>query len=162
MSSFRRQATKFILGRTLPSIKFFEPTSRFLLWMEKNWNGKLIYDVGAGCGHVSQELSRRGLEVVAIDINHRECKDGFPVEIADGESYEYEPGSVVMICRPCHGCFVTQVISNAIYCGAAAVLYVGLTKNFEDDLGDRLAKFEKVLIGAGLEGEDVLQWKLEG
>lgn len=162
MSCYRRQATKLIIGRTLPSIKFFEPTSRFLLWMEKNLNGKLIYDVGAGCGHVAQELSKRRLEVAAIDINHRECGEGFPVEIADGESYEYEPGSVVMICRPCHGSFVAQVVSNAIYCGVSAVLYVGLQKNFADDLGDRLAQFEKVLTGAGLEGEDVLRWKLEG
>lgn len=161
MSSHRHEATKLIIGRTLPSIKFFEPTSRFLRWMEKAWKGKTIYDVGAGCGHVSRALSARGLEVMAIDINRRECGESFPVEIADGESYPYGPGSVVMICRPCHGDFVTQVISNALNCGVAAVLYVGLRKNFESDLDARLSKFKREITGAGLEGEDVLQWKLE-
>lgn len=161
MSYHRQQATKLILGGTLPSVKFFEPTSRFLMWMEKTFKTKTIYDVGAGCGQVSRALAERGLGVVAIDINRRECNESFPVVIADGESYEYRPGSVVMLCRPCHGSFVTQVVSHAIYRGAATVLYVGLRKNFADDLGARLSQFKRALTGAGLEGEDVLRWKSE-
>lgn len=161
MSHHRQQATQLVIGGTLPSIKFFEPTSRFLAWMQKNFKGRLTYDVGAGCGHVSKALSEKGLEMKAIDINHRECEGGFPVQIADGEGYEYVRGSVVMLCRPCHGDFVGEVISQAIRCRASAILYVGLKKNFFPDLDVHLLKFKKALTGAGLEGEDVLQWKLE-
>jgi len=159
MNHHRQRATDLVIGGTLPSLKFFEPTDRFAQWMEKKWGGRVIYDVGAGCCHVSKVLSACGLEVVAIDINYRECEESFPVEIADGESYDYRPGSVVMLCRPCHGDFVVQVISHAISCGVAAILYVGLKKNFADDLGAYLPKFKRSLAGAGLEGEAVLQWK---
>lgn len=158
MSGIRQLVTQLNLGRVLPSLKFFEPTDRFIRWMEKRWKDNLIYDVGAGCGHVAKVLVERGLEVVAIDINHRECKDGFPVEIADGESYDYKPGSVVMLCRPCHGNFTEEVVAQAVRCGASAILYVGLEKNFENDLGAYLPKFQKSLSGAGLEDECVLVW----
>lgn len=155
MDSIRKLATQSILGRLFPSLKFFEPTSKFLRWMKREYPNEIIYDVGAGVGHVAKALSEKGLKVIALDLNYRESTETFPVIPADGESYDYEPNSVVMICRPCHGQFTEQVIVQAMRCKASAVLYVGLDRNVEGDLGMYQDRFKASLAGAGHEGERV-------
>ena len=99
MSTVRQLATLMGQGRVLPEIRFFEPKLRFLKWMRKTFDGKLIYDIGAGCGHVAKDLSELGLEVKAIDIHYRESGVGFPVEISNAETYAYKPDSIAMIAR---------------------------------------------------------------
>lgn len=162
MINFRREATKLIIGRDLPSLKFFEPSDRFTQWMKKAWSGRMIYDVGAGVGHVAHELRENGLQTIALDINRRESEENFPVAIADGESYLYLSGSVVMLCRPCHGQFSEEVISNAVHRKVSAVLYVGLEKNLAGDLGVHRKKFKLQLSDAGLEGEGAWVWQIRG
>ena len=159
MSTVRQLATLMGQGRVLPEIRFFEPKLRFLKWMRKTFDGKLIYDIGAGCGHVAKDLSELGLEVKAIDIHYRESGVGFPVEISNAETYAYKPDSIAMICRPCHGEFAEQVIFRAWKCGVAAVLYVGLERNFKNDLGPHFSSFKPALKNAGEEGEAVLVWE---
>jgi uncharacterized UPF0146 family protein len=159
MSTIRHLATLMGQGKILPAIKFFEPRPKFLKWMRKTYDGRLIYDIGAGCGHVARALSDLGMEVKAIDINYRESGVGFPVEISNAEAYAYKPDSIAMICRPCHGEFAEQVIFKAWKCGVAAVLYVGLEKNFKNDLGPHFSSFKPALKNAGEEGETVLIWE---
>ena len=150
-----------MLGRSLPAIKFFEPKPKFLAWMKREYPEALIYDVGAGCGHVAEALRKKGLKVLGLDIHEREGETGSRVLVADGETYSYEAGSVVMVCRPCHGEFMERVIERAILCKASAILYVGLEKNVEIDLGRHMAKFTMALPGAGLEDEKVWTWRLK-
>lgn len=159
MSTFRNMATMLNLGRTLPGIKFFEPNSRFLRWIKKTYGDRLIYDVGAGCGHVSKALSALGMKVVAIDINRREGGEEFPIHLENAEAYSYKEESVVMICRPCHGEFAEEVIFQAARCHARFIMYVGLEKNFRSDLGPHFQSFKLALKSAGLEGESVLVWE---
>lgn len=159
MSTVRQLATQMTIGRVLPSIKFFEPKKKFLEWAKEAFMGRLVYDIGAGCGHVAKALSELGLEVKAIDINHREGGSGFPIEISNAEAYAYKPGSIAMICRPCHGEFAEQVIFKAWKCGVSAVVYVGLKKNFRNDLGPHFSSFKPALKNAGEEGETVLVWE---
>lgn len=147
-----------IHGALLPSQKFFNPTVRFLRWMKRQYPSAVIYDVGSGLGHVAQALFERGLKVLALDLHFRESREEYPVVIVDGESYEYESGSVVMLCRPCHGQFSEEVISQAVRCNAAVVLYVGLDRNVDDDLGVFREQFTKTLSQAGEDGETV--WRL--
>lgn len=161
MDAIRQLATQLRMGNVLPGLKFFEPTQKFVGFMRKNYPKVRIYDVGAGMGHVAYELRENGLKALALDINHRESKENFPVTIADGESYLYLPGSVVMLCRPCHGQFSEEVILNAVHRKVSAILYVGLEKNLFGDLGIRLKKFKLKLSGAGLGGEDVWVWKIK-
>lgn len=155
MNTIRKLATQHNLGGTLPPIKFFEPTARFLRWMKDTYRNEIVYDVGAGVGHVAQALSKRGIKVLGIDISYRESTNLSQVLIADGESYKYLPDAVVMLCRPCHGQFTGEVIAQALRCKVAAVLYVGLERNVEADLGVYRDGFTPVLTGAGREGECV-------
>lgn len=161
MDAMRQLATQLGMGKVLPGLKFFEPTPEFASFMKKAYPKIRIYDVGAGMGHVAHELRERGLKALALDINRRESRENFPVTIADGESYLYLPGSVVMICRPCHGQFCEEVISNAAWCKAAAILYVGLEKNLAGDLGPYRKNFKLKLSDAGLEGEGVWVWNVK-
>jgi hypothetical protein len=74
---------------------------------------------------------------------------------ADGGAYKYTAGSVVMLCRPCHGDFPGDVIRRAVECGASEIWYVGLAKNVANDLYGHRSRFKCALRGAGEDGEDV-------
>lgn len=159
--NIRNLATEMMLGRSLPALKFFEPKPRFLAWMKREYPETLIYDVGAGCGHVAEALQKKGLLVLGLDIHERGGTEGCPVLIADGETYSYEAGSVVMLCRPCHGEFAERVVERAITCKASTILYVGLEKNVKMDLGRYAKKFKLSLKDAGLEGEKIWTWTMK-
>ncbi len=155
MDTLRRIATHEILGGSLSCLTFFEPTKKFLRWMKRSYPDPIIYDVGAGLGHVAKALRKSGLKALAIDLNYRETEGTLQVVIADGESYRYRQDSIVMICRPCHGQFTEQVIEQASRCKVATTLYIGLERNVQNDLGVFLPKFNLVLSGAGKGGESV-------
>jgi len=141
-------------GLCLPSIVFFEPNTAFLDWMGKRYNKDIIiYDVGAGNGHVSAELNSLGHNAKAIDLHYRD--EGLEVEIANGVLYRYERDAIVMLCRPCHGLFVEVVIDRAKECGVREVLYVGLERNVENDLGDYLDNAEEIAGPFGEDGERI-------
>ena len=144
------------VGGVLPDMKFFEPTKAFITWMKKNYKpGTVIYDVGAGVGHVSKMLADAGFtKVVAIDTVLRENPE-YDITPADASNFPFERGSVVLIARPCHGHFVTNVLGQAFSRYTAAVLYAGLPKNVEADLDDEMHEYEKVLARAGKDGEVV-------
>lgn len=136
--------------------RFFRPRERFFDYMEKH-RGRVIYDVGAGVGHVTEELLGRGHDVVAMDLHGRD--DQSPrVEYLDGIHYPYEPDSVVMLCRPCHGVFPSLVIQQAWRRQVGFVLYVGLPRNRVLDLGSRSRRFTSVLRHAGQDRESVYEW----
>ena len=120
--------------RGLPVIKFFEPNAKFFELMNKYPDDLTIYDVGAGVGHVSKELQEKGKQVVALDMFPRDYSY-FPVTIADAERYYYDMNSILMFCRPCHGYFVENSINRSVMFGVKQIIYVGLYKNVEDDLG---------------------------
>ena len=140
----------------IPAIKFFEPNKRFVEFMRQRYERRnpVIYDVGAGVGHVSKTLARAGLRLVPIDINMR-AKTETQVLIGNGVDFPYDKASVVMICRPCHGPTVEHYIQNAIKRAVADVLYVGKTCNAEDDLGRYYERFSSVLTRVGQERESI-------
>lgn len=136
-------------GLELPAVRFFRPTPTFFTAMEA-FRCLTIYDVGAGVGHVAASLAARAFDVVAFDLNDRDeraCK----VRRGNGATFPYETGSVVMLCRPCHGPFASLVAERAEVRGAAWFLYVGLPRNRTRDLGAR--KFRSITPGVGLDGE---------
>jgi hypothetical protein len=53
---------------------------------------------------------------------------------------------------------VLCAIHQALEYGAGEILYVGLRKNVEDDLGDRFPEFREIGFGAGKDEEVV--WSL--
>lgn len=140
----------------LPSIKFFEPRETFGRFMADRYHKRqlLIYDVGAGVGHVSKRLSQEGLTLIPIDINVREQTDA-PVLVGNGVDFPFERESVVMICRPCHGPTTEFYIKNAIGRHVSEVLYVGKPSNFKNDCGRYHRQFDRVMTNAGKERESV-------
>lgn len=119
--------------------------------------GGLIYDVGAGSGHVAKRLTEAGAEVTAIDITRR-SDSVFPVVLANSVLFDYEPGSCVMFCRPCHGPWVAVTIEHALLCGVTRFIYTGKRENAAYDLGEFEDRFVLRLTGAGEDGEDVYEW----
>jgi len=138
------------MGFTMGEFRWFKPTQAFFDHMEQ-FQGRSIYDVGAGQGHVTRALLYLGHQARALDLCYRDgqCVD---IMIANGVLYRYPPGSVVLLCRPCHGPFVESVVERARECGCD-VLYVGLERNGEGDLGDIRA--EVVAEDVGEDGESI-------
>jgi hypothetical protein len=127
--------------------KYFQPTANFNRWMTAQFGGNPVYDLGSGMGHVAKALAKAGLRVTAIDLAPR-TESEFDVIKADStQQYQFEKGSVLLFCRPCHNGFVEKTLTKAIMCGVADIVYVGLTKNLEDDLGSLHERFAKRRIG---------------
>ncbi len=156
MLNFEKELRRGLIGTPLGVARFFEPTEDFVTYM-RNFEAP-IFDVGAGAGHVTKKLADAGCKVAAIDM-HRHAKQVTNVHMADGTDFPYTPDSVVMLCRPCHGAFVEQVIEQATKCGVGVILYVGLERNVEEDLGDLYPLFKVVATEVGKEGE--LIWRMD-
>jgi hypothetical protein len=120
------------------------------------FRGRLIIDVGAGQGHVTQALGDRGHAAVGIDVR----TDGSyaPVLCANGSRFPYPVGCVVLFCRPCHGVFVESSITRAVQCGAWTVLYAGLRANVCGDLGWYRRRFKRADV-VGQKGEFLYEWE---
>lgn len=144
----------------LPAGRFFEPTTSFGAWMTTQFDGVPIWDVGAGAGHIARELHERGMRVIAIDILAR-ANSVFHVYNIDGAAAGYNKGSVVMLCRPCHGYFPDAVIRQAISCRVGAIVYVGLPKNVKTDLGKYRKNFKMECAKVGLNGERIYVWRTQ-
>jgi len=111
---------------------FFQPTAKFIRWMKAHYGDQHIYDVGCGTGNTASMLAKAGLHVTALDLEPR-TESQYDVIKADSTEYQFEKGSVLLFCRPCHNGFVEKTLSRGILCGVADIVYVGLTKN----LGER-------------------------
>lgn len=146
-------------GSTLPALRFFEPKPSFTNFMRSRFSGQLIYDIGAGCGHVAEALAMAGLNITAFDLSHR-ANAWFPVEIGNAITWNYEPGSVAMFCRPCHGVFVEASIERLRHFGVSTVIYAGLAHNVDADLGIFRRYFKCVLTHAGRDNESVYIWQI--
>jgi SAM-dependent methyltransferase len=137
---------------------FFKPTPLFVRWMKAHHSGTHIYEVGCGTGNTASMLAKAGMKVTAIDLAPR-TESEFDVIKADAAEYAFEKGSVLLFCRSCHNGFVVKTITRGILCGVADIVYVGLTKNLEDDLGSLHDRFTKRRVGmVGHSGECV--WEL--
>lgn len=133
-------------------VRFFEPRPEFVEAMA--WASlyqRTVYDVGAGAGQVAKALSDAGIAATALDLYCHE-HSVFPSIIADGTTYEYTPGSVVIVCRPCHNGFSEDVFRQALkrHCRC---FYVGFEKNLENDLGD--LKRARIASDVGEDAEDL-------
>ena len=150
--SMLRAASMFVGGS-----KFFEPKVKFLDWMKAQFLGRLIYDIGAGQGHVTEALREHGLTVTPLDSSDHMNRTIHVLRM-DAMAFAYAPGSVAMFCRPSHGGFVETSILQAVECGVGTILYVGLTKNADDDLGRFRRRFKLVSRKVGNQDENVWRW----
>ena len=137
---------------------FFHPTAHFIRWIKGHHGKKHIYEVGAGVGHVAKLLAKAGLHVTAIDLAPR-AESEFPVVQGDSTEYQFEKDSVAMFCRPLHSGFVEKTLTKAIQSDVSHILYVGLTKNLQNDLGSIHDKFTKRRVGV-VGNSDERVWEL--
>lgn len=143
-----------------PAQKFFEPTPEFGKWMFETAKRRLIYDVGSGMGHVSQYLVHEcGLFSIPVDCSLRDGQCSATI-IADATNFFYDAGSIVMLCRPCHGWFTADVIERAIERKCFSILYIGKVQNVDMDLGGYRNSFRHALSHAGKEDEMVWEFNL--
>jgi hypothetical protein len=122
--------------------------------MAANYKGRLLYEIGAGAGHVARALADAGLRITALDLYHQDFEE-FPIIIADATAYKYSPESVIMFCRPSHEGFVGKTIERALKCGVTEIVYVGLPANRRQDLGGYNVRFRRVLSDVGRKRENV-------
>jgi hypothetical protein len=145
-------------GLPLPGLQFFKPGAEFIAWMVEQFAGRKVYEIGAGQGHTARALAEAGLEVEAFDLHGRTGRV-YRVVSGNGASYPYQPDSVGLICRPCHGPFVQATIEHLVESGAAAIVYVGLRRNAVSDLAVFRRWFRVALEQAGADSETVYVWQ---
>jgi len=137
-------------------MRFFNPNARFFAWAEANLRRGMTFDAGAGDGFVTGQLARLGCTVLGLDPYGRV---GRYVMARDATTYPYPAGATtVMLCRPCHGGFAASVINQAEACGVERVLYVGLARNVERDLGGLATRFVLKETAVGEDGENIWEW----
>lgn len=145
----------------LPAIQFFNPLPVFTDWFRSTFKNETVYEAGAGMGHASKALADAGQYVKeALDANAR-VGSVYKVRIADATEYGFNSDSLVLICRPCHGDFCQAVVQNALFHRSVAVVYVGLEKNVDKDLGDYRRYFSVGQANVGEDGEDAWVWRPE-
>ncbi len=147
------------VGGTLSDAQWFKPARTFIAWFKQQFGSEIrVYEAGSGMGHTAKALSDVGKKIIAIDANYRPGSV-FRAEIADATEYDYLSDCPVLICRPCHGAFCEAVIQRAVTCRSNAVIYVGLAKNANGDLGKFRRYFKLALRNAGEDKESVYIWR---
>ncbi len=147
-------------------MRFFEPTPAFFRWIRKS--DKLRWrpwrDLGAGEGHVTEQLVKNGILCTAYDIYPDQAeyavlgRDVLDWDLwVDRSAEPYEIADVVAFCaRPCHdGAWVKTVLEDRAYAQGATAFYIGLDRNLGKDLGEERPHWKMVLDKAGKEGERV-------
>ena len=140
---------------------FFEPSKKFLDWLVKLAAGRPIIDCGCGDGHVTLALSDRGANVIGLDLYARDewsLERNILLEM-DANEFPFPRNAIVLFCRPCHGGWVEQVVRKAKQ-KAEVILYVGLEKNLEEDLGDYAFKFKA--FGRRCGKDEEFAWSMKG
>jgi len=135
----------------MPNQIFFKPLSAFVQFMRQDrYRYKRIVDVGAGVGETASVLNNAGLDVVAVDLHERQGP-AYPIETADATRYPFTYDDVALLCRPCHGPFVSLVCDWVLDI-TPDMFYVGLSNNLEQDFGGDYS-YEELLDGEAV-GED--------
>lgn len=135
----------------LPDQTFFYPTEDFLNYICSKAKGKTIIDCGCGNGQLVMELRQRKQNAIGIDIAFRDNSYIMNVVPMDAKDFSYTNSHLVIIARPSHGEWISFVISKAIVNGAD-VIYVGLEKNINNDIGEFHEK--ELILDFGKAGKD--------
>lgn len=134
----------------LPAGRFFTPTEEFFAIMQQ-FEGVRFVDAGCGNGLLAVEARPWDITMVGVDLIVRVGQDP-NVIIMDALHMPYNESLWALICRPNHDGWCEDVARKALEAGAK-VLYVGLERNVEDDLGDLMFNVETVYTDVGQDGE---------
>lgn len=151
--TIRRFGYDFAIPLLTSSAVFHQPTAAFCAYMRALAGARIVYDVGAGAGVTTVALRRAGVAVVPLDVAGHESAR-CTVARGDGGAWPYEPGSIVLLARPCHGGFVDEVVVRAREQGVHAVVYVSKASNVAVDIAHHDG-FVKELEAAGRDDEEL-------
>ena len=144
---------------------FFRPNKKFMSWLKKYTNNRLIIDVGCGEGYFLHLLNKAKMKAIGIEPynplipdpsrTHPAPTNVIPVLAQSSPLITVREDSLIIIARPCHSNFCYETIQARH--PSSEVLYVGKKENIELDLGD--LPYTKVFESAGDEEEVVLSIK---
>lgn len=141
------------------NIIFFEPDMLFVEWLIKYAAGRLIIDIGCGCGHLMKMINARGGKVMGIEPNI-DAMSVMAERMASGQSMMHimqQPvedcgpflktlgeKALLIFARPCHSQFVENGI--AVKHPKQEVLYITKPENLKqyNDLGKFKNKAKKI------------------
>ena len=120
----------------LPSQVFFKPTHWWWVLLARTpWlKHRDFIDVGAGMGHLTDEMVRNDYECRGIDLYYRDGQSD-RVQIGDVlTDIDISQDNCVILARPAHGRSLSRILDYIVE--MTDVLYVGRTDKVEDDLED--------------------------
>lgn len=151
--------------------RFFKPDKEMLLWLKELANERIIVDVGCGKGDLLFDLARVGLTVIGIEphCDASEIRRKFITEfnemlhlekcyVSDSRLLKVltPDNAIILICRPCHGNFVDEVIRANV--NKVPIYYIGLPKNNGVDIN--YSEHEIIShVGSSEDGEIVVKIK---
>lgn len=146
MQQLRQQAYATM---QMPINRFFTPVPYF--WeLLRLWPGVSFVDCGCGDGSLIGESIKNGLRIKGCDIATRDGQDRRVTQM-DATTLSWSAKRWPLICRPSHDGWTAEVIDAARRQGAHS-LYVGLSRNFQQDIGC-FAGARKSQLPVGEEGE---------
>lgn len=140
----------------LPNQVFFDPTEEFIKFLCTQKRG--IIDVGAGTGRLGRKLKEYGKPCLSIDLYQREEYESLVLTNTDTINFPFGTNQLLLFCRPSHGEWLEKVILKTLYSPVnARVFYIGLARNFAEDLSfaERNNLIVNLIIeNAGTDGEN--------
>lgn len=124
-------------------MRFFSANIRFMKTFKKHVPmGQRVIDAGCGEGHLSKLLKKHGYNVQSYD-KIRRAREVVNVIHLDVLLAPLDPRTTVLVVRPDHGGWVSQLVEKALTAGAQ-VVYVSKEHNIAQDLGEFMGRFKAV------------------
>ncbi len=136
----------------LPAQTFFQPTEAWWKLLEDTpWlRFRRYQDIGAGMGDLTDAMEEHGYDCNGYDLCSRTGQSE-RVVLEDGVEQYFNWDDCVILARPNHGHGLELLLEHHV--GTCEVLYVGLVKNVERDLGGYVHEAMTEGWAVGEEGE---------
>jgi hypothetical protein len=150
MEALHDRISDNLIGIELGANVWFTPTEKFYGALE-SYKHLTFVDCGTGMGFVPRDMRERGFKAYGVDLVSREGQDRDVVQL-DSRMIPFSPKLACLICRPCHNGFALATARRALQMGSP-VFYVGLSRNYQYDIGQLACYGKGKVTGVGKEHE---------
>lgn len=137
---------------------FFRPSKRFVGWLIKQADGRIIYDVGCGDAYLLRRLLERGAKALGIEP-WWDTLDGYdprlpvlPLKAQECSALREHPGLVVFA-RPCHSGFVEDTVDTVH--PDSEILYITVPANYDNEIDLDKSTLKELPAPTCVDGEKV-------